>query len=162
MKIRPATEADWEACWAIIQPIFAAGDTYPYSPDMPVSEAKAMWFENPEATFVAEDENGTILGTYYLRKNQAGRGSHVCNCGYMVSPAARGKGLASMMCEHSQKEAVRLGFSAMQFNLVVASNEVAVRLWQKLGFKIVGELPKVFNHAELGLTNAYVMFKQLA
>jgi len=102
-----------------------------------------------------------VLGTYVIRPNQPGQGSHVSNCGYVVSDAARGMGVASALCEHSQQEALRMGFRAMQFNFVVSTNEGAVRLWRKMGFEIVGTLPGAFRHPRHGFVDAYVMFKQL-
>jgi ribosomal protein S18 acetylase RimI-like enzyme len=116
--------------------------------------------EIPRATFVAE-ENGKLLGTYYIKSNQPGGGEHVCNCGYMVSSAARGRGIASAMCGHSQKIAGELGYKAMQFNFVVSTNESAVKLWHRLGFVTAGTLPKGFNHPAKGYVDALVMYKWL-
>ena len=96
-----------------------------------------------------------------MKINQAGPGNHVCNCGYMVSHLARGKGLATSMCEHSQEVARELGYKAMQFNFVASSNEGAVRLWDKLGFRTVGRLPNAFNHPVKGYVDALVMYKWL-
>jgi len=160
ITIREAVNDDWPNCWAIIEPVFAAGDTYPYE-DLSQEEARELWFDVPLKTYVAVDETLNVIGTYILKPNVTGRGDHVCNCGYVVDPKARGKGVASAMCVHSQEQAVELGFLAMQFNFVVASNEGAVRLWQKLGFEIIGTLPKVFRHASLGLVDAHIMFKKL-
>jgi len=114
----------------------------------------------PDHTFVFEHD-GKILGTYYLTTNQEGPGKHVCNCGYMVSSDARGMGIARQMCEHSQGIAVTMSFNAMQFNFVASSNEIAVALWKKLGFDVVGTLPRAFNHPTLGLVDAFVMYKWL-
>jgi ribosomal protein S18 acetylase RimI-like enzyme len=114
----------------------------------------------PRLTFVAE-EDGQVLGTYYLKTNQAGPGEHVCNCGYMVSSSARGRGLATAMCQHSQKIAKALGYKAMQFNFVASTNERAVKLWAKLGFATVGRLPKAFRHPAHGYVDALVMYKWL-
>ena len=100
--------------------------------------------------------------SYFIKPNQPGQGAHVCNCGYVVAPTAQGQGVASLMCEHSQQQAVAMGFRAMQFNLVVATNEGAVRLWQRLGFRIVGTLPGAFRHRALGAVDAHVMYKALA
>ena len=116
--------------------------------------------EAPRLTFMAEDDD-TILGTYCIKTNQAGPGDHVCNCGYMVASAARGRGLATAMCEHSQEVAIKLGYKAMQFNFVVSTNEGAVKLWNKLGFATVGRLPKAFNHPSKGYVDALVMYKWL-
>ena len=160
MKIREAEVEDFDAIWPIFHEVTSAGNTYAYARDTSKDEAFRIWMEAPAKTFVAEDE-GSILGTYYIKKNQAGPGDHVCNCGYMVSSAARGRGLATSMCEHSQRMALELGFQAMQFNLVVETNSGAVRLWQKLGFEIVGTLPKAFRHPDQGFVGAHVMYKWL-
>lgn len=160
MQIRETTESDFEKIWPIFHEIVSAGDTYAFSPNTPKAEAVHLWIHLPRQTYVAEEE-GRILGTYYIKTNQAGPGSHVCNCGYMVASKARGRGLATSMCEHSQRIAIELGYLAMQFNFVAASNEGAVRLWQKLGFDIVGRLPLAFNHPSRGYVDALVMYKWL-
>jgi len=161
IKIRPFEENDWAAIWKIIEPVFRAGETYAFSPDITKVEAHNVWIDGPAATFVAVDEDNAIVGTYYIKKNQPGLGSHICNCGYIVAADARGKGVASVMCEHSQREALSRGFRAMQYNLVVSSNVGAVRLWKKLGFEVVGTVPEAFNHHRLGYVDAYVMYKRL-
>ena len=160
MNIREATEADFDSIWPIFQEVVATGDTYAYSPDSTKEQAFHLWMEIPRETFVIECEN-KILGTYYIKTNQGGPGKHVCNCGYMVSSGARGKGLATTMCEHSQKIASKLGYKAMQFNFVASTNHGAVRLWYKLGYETVGILPKAFNHPSEGYVDALVMFKWL-
>ena len=161
LTIRPFQEPDWQQLWPILHTTFAAGDTYAFAPESTAAEVRRVWVELPLATYVACSAAGAILGTYYLKANQPGLGAHVCNCGYVVAPAAQGRGIAAAMCEHSQAEALRLGFRAMQFNLVVATNERAVRLWQRLGYAIVGTLPRAFQHRRLGLVDAHVMFKEL-
>src|SRR4051812_18181540 len=160
--IRRFETTDWPEVWPLLRTTFATGDTYAYSPDSSEAKIHAAWIEAPDATFVARAEDGRLLGTYVLKANQPGLGSHICNCGYVVAPEAQGKGVATAMCEHSQREAVAMGFLAMQFNLVVSTNERAVRLWKKLGFKVVGTLPRAFRHQRLGLVDAFVMHKNLA
>ena len=160
MQIREATKKDFDAIWPIFHEIVSLGDTYAYSPKTTKDEAYTLWISTPEKTFVCE-ENRQILGTYYIKKNQAGPGNHVCNCGYMVASTARGRGLATAMCEHSQKIALELGYKAMQFNFVASSNKSAIKLWRKLGFNIVGTLPKAFNHPIQGYIDALVMYKWL-
>ena len=160
MNIREAAEKDFDEIWPIFHEIVSAGETYAYSQDTTKEQALNIWLKVPRKTFVFE-ENGKILGTYYLKTNQAGPGSHVCNCGYMVSSKARGKGLGTAMCEHSQQAAKELGFKAMQFNFVASTNEGAIRLWEKLGFETVGKLPKAFNHPAKGYVDALVMYKWL-
>ena len=161
MLIRRHEAGDWPAVWALLHQTFRDGDTYAFAPDSSEAEIRRVWTELPLATYVACSHDGTLLGTYYLKPNQPGLGSHVCNCGYVVARAAQGQGVATAMCEHSQDEARKLGFRAMQFNLVVATNARAVRLWQRLGFAIVGTLPKAFRHVRLGEVDAHVMYKRL-
>jgi len=145
LAIRPATPEDDDAIWAILEPTFRAGETYPIPRDVTRAEALSYWRNAGHAVFVAEDE-GQIVGTYYLRANNRGGGAHVANCGYMVAPKASGRGVARAMCEHSLVEARSRGFVAMQFNFVIASNERAVGLWQACGFDIVSRLPGAFRH----------------
>jgi len=160
MHIRPATEADHTAILDIVAPILAAGETYTVAPDLDRAGVGAYWFGPTHEVFVAEDD-GVVLGTYYLMANQQGGGAHVANCGYMTAPAAQGKGVARAMCEHSLVRARERGFRAMQFNHVVSTNTRAVALWQKLGFEIVGTLPQAFNHPVHGYVDSYVMFRAL-
>ncbi len=158
MIIREAKQKDWDAIWPIFHEVVSAGDTYAYETTTDKDQARKIWLDSPRKTYVFE-ESGEIRATYYLKTNQAGPGEHVCNCGYMVSSAARGQGLATSMCEHSQKVAQALGYRAMQFNFVASSNEGAVRLWEKLGFETVGRLPNAFKHPVEGYVDALVMFK---
>jgi ribosomal protein S18 acetylase RimI-like enzyme len=160
MLIRPAEARDDDAIWAILEPVFRAGETYPIPRDVPRAEALAYWRTPGHTVFVAE-AGGQIVGTYYLRANNKGGGAHVANCGYIVAPAASGRGVARAMCAHSLIEARARGFTAMQFNFVIASNERAVRLWQASGFEIVGTLPGAFEHPARGLVDAYVMYRNL-
>jgi ribosomal protein S18 acetylase RimI-like enzyme len=158
--IRPAEPRDDDAIWAILEPTFRAGETYPIPREVSRAEALAYWRTPGHAVFVAED-GGKIVGTYYLRANNKGGGAHVANCGYMVAPGAMGRGVARAMCDHSLGIARERGFTAMQFNFVIASNERAVKLWQSMGFDIVGTLPGAFQHPARGLVDAYVMVRRL-
>jgi ribosomal protein S18 acetylase RimI-like enzyme len=160
MLIRHAGREDADAIWSIVGPIIAAGETYALDRDMTKEQALQYWMGSDRETFVAEND-GAVLGTYYIRTNQAGGGKHVCNCGYMTRAEANGRGVARRMCEHSLDHARARGFRAMQFNFVVSSNERAVRLWQSFGFEVVGRLPLAFNHRARGYVDALVMFRSL-
>jgi L-amino acid N-acyltransferase YncA len=160
MNVRPAVESDENAIWDIFHAVVASGDTYVFAPDISRDEALAYWFRSDTHTYVAETDE-RIVGTYILKPNQPALGSHVANAAFMVSPSARGLGVGRRMGEHCLDEARRLGFRAMQFNFVVSTNEPAVRLWQQLGFGIVGTLPEAFRHAQHGYVDAYVMFRSL-
>ncbi|MBD3679793.1 MAG: GNAT family N-acetyltransferase [Rhodobacteraceae bacterium] len=159
-EIRPARPEDADAIWAILEPIFRAGDTYTIDPDIPRNAALAYWMGASHGCFVATVE-GRVLGTYYLKRNQAGGGSHVCNCGYATHPDARGQGIARAMLDHSLTAARAADFRAMQYNFVVATNTRAVAIWERAGFETVGRLPGAFRHPELGFTDALVMYKDL-
>ncbi len=160
-KIRAFQPADWPALWALLHRTFQTGDTYAYAPDSSEADIHRAWIELPAATWVACLDDGRLAGTYCLKANQPGLGAHVCNCGYVVAPEQQGLGIATALCEHSQQEGMALGFSAMQFNLVVSTNERALRLWRRLGFAVVGTLPQAFRHRTLGLVDAFVMHKRL-
>jgi L-amino acid N-acyltransferase YncA len=159
--IRPAVQANGDAIWRIFHAVIAPGDTYVFDPQMPREEALAYWLRPYTHTYVAETDEGQLVGTYILKPNQPSLGSHVANAAFMVSPGARGYGVGRRMGEHSIAEARRLGFRAMQFNFVVATNQAAFKLWQRLGFQIVGTLPGAFRHASHGFVDAYVMFRSL-
>jgi ribosomal protein S18 acetylase RimI-like enzyme len=161
MNIRPATPADHDAIWAILEPTTRAGDTFALPPDMSREDAMAYWLSPGHSLFVAE-EGGVVLGSYYIRANQKGGGAHVANCGYMTLPQARGRGIARALCAHSIDVAIAQGYRAMQFNFVVSTNERAVAIWRDFGFEVVGRLPGAFRHPALGFVDALVMFKPLA
>jgi ribosomal protein S18 acetylase RimI-like enzyme len=160
LTIREATEDDGDAVWRILEPVIRAGETYTLPREMTRQEALSFWFEDGHQVFVAEEE-GRALGTYVLRANQKGGGAHVANCGYMTATDSFGRGVARAMCGHSLEWARGRGFRAMQFNFVVASNERAVRLWQAMGFEIVGRVPGAFAHPRLGYVDALVMYREL-
>ena len=157
-SIRPANPEDTPEIWKILEPVIRAGETYTLPHDLTEKAAVEYWFAAGHHVFVAEAE-GQIAGTYFLQANQKGGGAHVANCGYMTAANQTGKGIARAMCQHSLEYAREQGFRAMQFNFVVSSNARAVKLWESLGFQIVGRLPSVFRHPALGYVDAYVMHR---
>jgi ribosomal protein S18 acetylase RimI-like enzyme len=161
IDIRPSDESDQDAVREIIVPVVQAGQTYALPEEWTKDQALAYWYAPPRRVFVAE-ENGRILGTYFLQANQRGGGDHVANCGYITSSTATGRGVASAMCAHSLAEAAASGFRAMQFNFVVSTNTRAIALWRKFGFEIVGRLPGAFRHPTLGYVDAFVMYRTLS
>ena len=160
VTIRAAGAHDDPALWAILEPIVRAGESYTLPQDLTAAQALAFWRSVAHDVFVAEAD-GAIVGTYFLRANQGGRGAHVANCGYATAPAHAGRGIAFAMCEHSLERARERGFRAMQFNFVVSTNERAVRLWERCGFATVGRLPGAFDHPALGDVDALVMYRSL-
>jgi ribosomal protein S18 acetylase RimI-like enzyme len=160
MLIRPAAKADANSIWAIMEPIIRAGETYTLARDVDKDSALAYWLSAQHEVFVAEDD-GKIVGTYFLQANQQGGGAHVANCGYMTAVIATGRGVARSMCEHSLGRARGRKFRAMQFNFVVSTNDRAVHLWQSFDFQIVGRLPKAFLHPTQGYVDAFIMYRDL-
>lgn len=160
LKIRKAVEHDKPAVWQIIKAVIAGGDTYVFAPDAPQEDMMAFWFTSDKHNYVAELDD-EIVATFWLRANNPGLGKHVGNAAYMVSPVAHGKGIGKKIAVWSLEEAKRLGFESMQFNFVVKSNTVAVKLWQDVGFQIIGEIPDAMYHSKNGLTSAYIMYRKL-
>src|SRR6266496_3004253 len=160
LQIRRARKEDRETIWQIFHAVVAGGDTYVFDPNISRRKALAYWLGPKTCCYVALSDHG-IVGSYILRANQPGLGSHVANAGFMVSPSARGRGIGRAMAEHYLREAWRLGFRAMQFNFVVATNRTALSLWKDLGFRIVGTLPGTFRHSRRGFVDVYVMYRRL-
>ena len=160
MNIRLATDEDKDAIWAILEPMIRRGETYPLPREMSRAEAFEFWFAAGNEIFVWQ-EGGAVLGTYFLRANQRGGGAHVANCGYVTASGAEGRGIARAMCMQSLQQARERGFRAMQFNFVVSTNERAVKLWQGMGFEIIGRLPGAFRHPEHGFVDTLVMYQRL-
>lgn len=159
--IRKAAAQDAEAIWQIFHAVIQKGDSYTFPPDMPREAALEYWMGKDKHCYVAELE-GLVAGTYIVKDNQPGLGSHIANASFMVSPDCQGKSVGMHMGEHALVEAKRLGYQSMQFNIVISTNIPAVKLWQKLGFAIIGTVPEAFWHNTLGkLVDAYVMFRKL-
>jgi GNAT superfamily N-acetyltransferase len=162
IEIRRASVMDWPAVWPIWQAIVAAQETYMFDPFTPPEQAQHLWFPDPPAeTWVATDEEGAIVATYLLKPNGSGPGSHVANAGFMVAPAARGGGIGRQLAEHCLARARDAGYHAMQFNAVVVTNEGAIRLWQSLGFAIVGTVPQAYRHRTAGAVDIHIMYRTL-
>jgi len=160
LKLRPAGPQDGSALWDILRPAFRAGDSYAVDRDISQSAALRYWTKGDKTAYLAVLADQAV-GSYYIRPNQPGGGAHVCNCGFVTHPQARGRGVARTMLEHALKTAKATGYSAMQFNFVLASNAAAIHLWQSYGFAEVGRLPQAFQHPALGLIDALVLHRQL-
>ena len=160
IEIRLADSRDEASVGALLEPVLRAGDTYTLPADISRRDALDYWCGAAHSTYLAT-ENGAPLGTYYRRTNQQGGGDHVCNCGFVTSTEARGKGIARKMLEHALVAAKDAGYRAMQFNFVVATNTRAIAIWEDYGFDIVGRLPGAFNHPSEGYVDALVMYRNL-
>ena len=158
--IRRPTDSDRDAIWEIFHAVVAPGDTYAFDPKISRDDAMRYWFDPNNRVYVAGQDRH-IFGTYILRANQSGGGSHVANAAFMVASNARGSGVGRAMAEHCLNEARTLGFRAMQFNFVVSTNADAIHLWKQLAFEIVGTLPGAFKHPTRGYVDVYVMFRPL-
>ena len=160
VQIRRAVPGDEDGLWAILEPVIRAGDTYDFPRQTSRDDALRAWLAPANVCYVAQDGD-ELVGTYVLHPNRKGGGAHVANCGYMTAQHRYGQGLGSVMCAHSLEEARIAGYRAMQFNFVLASNKRAVELWQRMGFRIVGQVPEAFLHPEHGYTDAFVMYQRL-
>ncbi len=160
IKITPATSADEERIWALLQPVFRAGDTYAVDPLIDRDAAIAYWMEADKTAFILRIE-GQAVGTYYIRPNQPGGGAHICNCGFITAPSARGEGVARRMLDHALIEAKQQGYRAMQFNFVLASNQRALAIWQRNGFATIGRIPQAFLHPKQGYVDALILHRSL-
>ncbi|MBO3698187.1 GNAT family N-acetyltransferase [Roseivirga sp. E12] len=160
MQIRKATKDDHEAIWGITEQVIATCESLVFAPDTSRERMLAFWCNRKKHVYVAVI-NDKLVGTFFIADNQPGMGAHVANAGYMTDPSSEGQGIGYQMGEFSIQEARRLGYKSMQFNIVLKSNERAVRLWQRLGFEIVGEVPEIFDHPSKGLINGYVMWQRL-
>lgn len=161
IAIRPATEADFDAMWAIFQELIASGDTYFFAADTSRDDCHDYWFGNGVQSFVALRNQERLVAMYRLMPNQRDRGAHVATASFMVSPAAQGIGIGKMLGADCLQRARGAGYLAMQFNYVVSSNVAAVLLWKQLGFSIIGTLPRAYNHRLLGYVDVYVMYQLL-
>jgi GNAT superfamily N-acetyltransferase len=160
LEIRELPPEEFESVWPIVRAVLEAGDTYALDGSTTLEQARDFWTQPPVRAFVARLD-GRVVGTSAIRPAQAGRGSHVANAGYMVAPEARGQGIARQLCEHSLEVAREMGFLAMQFSYVVSTNETAVRVWERCGFKVVGRVPAAFRHEQLGLVDILIMHRFL-
>jgi L-amino acid N-acyltransferase YncA len=159
--IREYTDADWPSVWAIFREVVAAGDTYAYDPAWTPEQAREVWVEAPPGHTVVACDGPSVLGTAKMGPNHPGPGSHVATASFMVAADARGRGVGRALGEYALAWARGRGYAAMQFNAVVESNHAAVRLWQALGFRIVGTIPEAFKHPALGRVGLHVMHRYL-
>ncbi|WP_431934438.1 N-acetyltransferase family protein [Micromonospora sp. RP3T] len=162
MRIRDHVDADWSQVWPIVEGVITAGDTFAYDPTWSAPVAREVWVERPPGrTSVAVDDDGVVLGSAKMGANRPGPGAHVATASFLVAADARGRGVGRALCEEALDWARRAGFAAMQFNAVVETNSVAVRLYRRLGFTVVGTVPEAFAHPTLGRVGLHVMHRFL-
>jgi GNAT superfamily N-acetyltransferase len=160
VQIRQLVDSDWPAVWAIIREVVQAQETFPYDPEMTEDQARQMWVETPPGLTVVATEDGNLLGTAKMGTNRPGPGSHVSTASFMVAADSRGRGVGTALCRFALDWAKDRGYAAMQFNAVVDSNHAAVKLYQRLGFGVVGTVPRAFAHPKLGRVGLHVMYHE--
>jgi len=161
VEIREARHEDWSQIWPFFRDIVADGETYAYPDDLTAQQAEALWNLGHRATAVVAVDGEQVLGAATIGPNRPGRGSHVATASFMVSPAARGRGVGRYLGEYAIRWATDAGYHAMQFNAVVDTNVTAVRLWETLGFETVGIVPEAFDSRTHGLVGLRVMYRRL-
>lgn len=155
--IRAMTPADWPQVWEFFDEIVQDGETYAYPLDLTSEQARELWTMAPPGQTVVYEGSGAILGSATMGPNRPGRGSHVGTASFMVSPAARGRGVGRALGQYVVQWHRDHGFHAIQFNAVVETNTAAVRLWQSLGFEVVGTVPEAFESRAHGRVGLHVM-----
>jgi L-amino acid N-acyltransferase YncA len=161
LNIRAATDTDWPQIWPFFDTIVTDGQTYAYPDDLTIDTAKSLWMEQPPGLTVVAVDGDVILGSAKMGPNRPGRGAHVATASFMVDPAARGKGVGRQLGVHMVEWARAEGYHGIQFNAVVETNTAAVKLWQELGFQIIGTVPEAFDHRTQGLVGLHVMYLSL-
>ena len=161
VRIREYIETDWPSVWPIFRKVVTAGDTFAYDPNWTSEQARDVWVVDPPGLTVVACEGSRVIGTAHMGPNRPGPGSHVSTASFMVSGDARGQGIGRALGEYALSWAREQGYAAMQFNAVVESNHVAVRLWQGLGFDIIGTVPEAFEHPTLGRVGLHLMHRRL-
>lgn len=159
--IRSATADDWAAIWLVFRDTVAAGETYAYPEDLTSAQARDLWMTPPPGAAVVLEDDGLLLGTAKMGPNRPGRGDHVGTASFLVAESARGRGVGRALAEHVVAWHREQGFRGIQFNAVVETNTAAVRLWQSLGFVIVGTVPGAFRSASHGYVGLHVMHLDL-
>lgn len=158
MKIRAFTATDWPQLWPIIRAVVQAQDTFAYDPAMSEAQARGIWIEPAPGLTLVAAEDGAVLGSAKMGPNRPGPGSHIATASFMVAAEARGKGVGTALCQHALDWARAHGYAGMQFNAVVESNHVAIALYERLGFSVIGTVPRAFLHPELGRVGLHVMY----
>jgi L-amino acid N-acyltransferase YncA len=161
MLIRHYTDNDWPEVWTIFQEVVGARDTFVYDPEWSSDEARQVWVEPPPNQTVVASDGSRILGTAKMGPNRPGPGSHIATASFMVAPSARRLGVGRALGDYVIEWAREQGYAAMQFNAVVETNVAAVKLWQALGFEIIGTVPEAFEHAQLGRVGLHIMYRRL-
>jgi L-amino acid N-acyltransferase YncA len=160
VEIRDFADEDWAQVWPIIRDVVRERATFPYDPDMSEEDARSIWVENPPGRTVVAVEDGRVLGTAKMGPNRSGPGAHVSTASFMVASGARGRGVGTALCREALSWARREGYAGMQFNAVAESNVAAVRLYERLGFRVLGTVPRAFEHPELGRVGLHLMYAE--
>src|SRR6188474_3224303 len=150
VRIREYAEADWAQVWSIVRDVVRAQETFPYDPAMTEEQAHLVWVERPPALTVVAVDGARVLGTAKMGANRGGPGAHVSTASFMVADGARGRGVGEALCRFALDWAREKGFAGMQFNAVVETNRAAVDLYRRLGFTLIGTVPRAFAHPTLG------------
>jgi len=160
LDIKEVTPDHFDEIWHIFREVIQAEDTYPYPANITKEEARSLWFA-PGAKVYHAYLDGVPIATRYIVPNKPGLASHVCNTGVMIDKNYRGKGYGKILNEFAIKKAKELGYKAIQLNLVVATNEVSIKICKQNGFEIIGLLPGAFFYKRERYADAYVMFRKL-
>lgn len=161
IKISHLPKEDFHRIWHVFQAVLANGRTYALPDTMDLDEAATLWCTGERTAYIAEDEAGQVIGTFYLRANMPGPGSHIANGGIMIAHEMRGKGYGMALAQEMIAKAKASGYRAIQFNNVVETNTASLAIWKQLGFSEIGCVPEAFQHKDKGLVDSFILYKKL-
>jgi len=161
VTIRPITDADWPQVHEFFAAIVDEGETYAYPAGLTSVQARDLWVERPPGLTVVLEEDGVVLGSAKMGPNRPAGGAHVGTGSFMVSAAARGRGVGRRLGEYVVRWHREQGYRGIQFNAVVETNASAVHLWQELGFVIIGTVPGAYRSPRHGYVGLHVMYLDL-
>lgn len=158
--VRPFEKEDEAALYEIFQEVVDSGIQFPYESSSK-EEFKHQFFSPDSQVFVCLSPTNELIGGFYLKGNYSGRSDHIANAAYMLKKSARGKGIGTQLVKASLQLAKERGFAAMQYNMVLSQNQIAVKLYHKLGFKIVGTIPNAVRNPDGSYQDGFVMYKKI-
>jgi GNAT superfamily N-acetyltransferase len=154
VELGPIVAHEHEQLFPIFAGVVAAHEGYPHAPPL-TRQSYDQTFVEPVTIVVAARVDEALAGAYYLKPNFLGRAAHIANAGYVVAAEFRSKGIGRLLVSDSISRAPFVGFDAIQFNLVFASNP-ARAMYRALGFEEVGVVPAAVDGEDAIIYHRFV------
>ncbi|MGK7908198.1 MAG: N-acetyltransferase family protein [Synechococcus sp.] len=158
VELNEMREQEIPSVYSLFNLVVMEGDSYPQQSPLSESEFAAYWLAG-RAYVVRGDDS--ILGAFYIKPNFIGRGSHICNAGFIVQPAYRGQGIGRFMGTSALPLAKQLGYRGIMFNLVFATNRASIAIWKSLGFTKLGCIPNAVQLDNGCFIDALIFYRDL-